>query len=576
MKSLCALSVLCVFVSPANALDREAFTFTNYDLTVRVEPDQQRLGVRGKIVLRNDSQSPQKNLSLQISSTLHWSSIQYEGRPVEYASQTYTSDIDHTGALTEAIVTLPRSLVTRQTIELEIGYEGVIPQEATRLTRIGVPADVANHSDWDQINRSFTGVRGIGYVAWYPIATEAADLSDGNSVFQAVGRWKLRAAQREQMKVTFTHSDSSGARPRLFCNGRGSVLGFEQVGRMYSVQTECWFDSSATAVPLFVIGDFEALDRPAVNISFLPGHKSSADNYGLAVEETAPWVSKWLGDHKQKPFKAEVIELPDPKAAPFESGNLLLLPLTLQDSALLLSSIQQLTHVSFPSPRTWIYDGAAGYAQLSFLEERGGRQAVIEYLHSHRETLLASEKQIAAQVGTRAADDSLMHASDQFYVQAKAMNVWWMLRDIVGESALNGALHNYKAEDDKDADYMQKLIETQAHRDLEWFFDDWVYHHRGLPDFRVVSVYPRQLPSGGYMVTVTVENLGEAAGEVPVTLQMQANQATQRLIVPGKSKASIRIQAATMPREVTVNDGSVPESDVSNNLYRLESAPKEK
>ena len=33
------------------SLDREAFTFTSYDLNVRVEPEQQRLGVRGKITL---------------------------------------------------------------------------------------------------------------------------------------------------------------------------------------------------------------------------------------------------------------------------------------------------------------------------------------------------------------------------------------------------------------------------------------------------------------------------------------------------------------------------------------------
>src|SRR5258708_29546897 len=152
------------------------------------------------------------------------------------------------------------------------------------------------------------------------------------------------------------------------------------------------------------------------------------------------------------------------------------------------------------------------------------------------------------------------------------MNVWWMLRDIVGETALHAALHNYKAADDKDAYYMQKLIEAQAHRDLEWFFDDWVYRDRGLPDFRIVSVYPRQLLTGGYMVTVMVENLGEAAAEVPVTLHMQGNVASGRLTVPGKSKASVRIQAATMPQEVTVNDGSVPESDTTNNSYKIDAA----
>src|SRR6266481_6375545 len=112
--SLCFLCVLCLSVVNAFSLDREAFTFTSYDLNVRVEPEQQRLGVRGRITLRNDSQSPQKNLSLQISSALHWSSIQFEGKPIEFTSQTYTSDIDHTGALTEAVVTLPRPMAPKQ------------------------------------------------------------------------------------------------------------------------------------------------------------------------------------------------------------------------------------------------------------------------------------------------------------------------------------------------------------------------------------------------------------------------------------------------------------------------------
>src|SRR2546430_10695772 len=34
------------------------------------------------------------------------------------------------------------------TIELDIGYEGTIPLDATRLTRIGVPEELAKHSDW--------------------------------------------------------------------------------------------------------------------------------------------------------------------------------------------------------------------------------------------------------------------------------------------------------------------------------------------------------------------------------------------------------------------------------------------
>src|SRR6266436_4778159 len=154
MRFLCDLCVLCGFQS--FALDREAFSFTNYDLDVRVEPEQQRLAARGKLTLRNDSASAQKNLCLQISSTLDWRSIQISGKPVQFVSQPYTSDIDHTGELSEAIVTLPQAVPPKGTIELEVAYEGVIVLDATRLTRIGTPETTANGTDWDRITTKFT------------------------------------------------------------------------------------------------------------------------------------------------------------------------------------------------------------------------------------------------------------------------------------------------------------------------------------------------------------------------------------------------------------------------------------
>src|SRR5579863_9956449 len=93
----CFLGVLCVPSLNAFSLDREAFTFTNYDLNIRIEPGQQRLGVRGKIILRNDSQMPQKLAVLQISSSLDWRAIKTGGKTLQFVLQPYTSDIDHTG-----------------------------------------------------------------------------------------------------------------------------------------------------------------------------------------------------------------------------------------------------------------------------------------------------------------------------------------------------------------------------------------------------------------------------------------------------------------------------------------------
>ena len=116
---------------------------------------------------------------------------------------------------------------------------------------------------------------------------------------------------------------------------------------------------------------------------------------------------------------------------------------------------------------------------------------------------------------------------------------------------------------------MQHLIEAQTHRDLEWFFDDWVYRDRGLPDFRVESAYPRATVDGGSVVTVTIENLGECGAEVPVILRMANGEVRKRLEVRGKSKATVRIEASSTPLEVEVNDGSVPESDMSNNMFKI-------
>src|SRR5947207_14080462 len=147
MKKLFCVALVVWGSLCSHALDREAFTFTKYDLSLRVEPEQQRLGVRGTLSLRNDSPSAQRSLSLQISSTLNWSAIRFEGKPVEFLTQLYRSDIDHTGSLSEAIVVLPQPVAPKQSVDLDVGYEGVISQDTTRLTRIGMPAATATHAD---------------------------------------------------------------------------------------------------------------------------------------------------------------------------------------------------------------------------------------------------------------------------------------------------------------------------------------------------------------------------------------------------------------------------------------------
>ena len=574
MRFLHVLCIACVFVVQARALDREAFTFTDYALDVRIEPEQQRLAVRGTIALRNDSGSPQRNLVLQISSSLDWRSIQLEGKPVQFVSQPYTSDVDHTGALSEAIVTLPKEVAAKGTLELEVGYEGVIPFDATRLTRIGVPMEVARHSDWDQIGKSITAVRGIGYVVWYPVATESANLSEGNSVFETVARWKARELQA-QMKIKLSHS-GQGAPAVLLCNGEaGGLRSDEEMGRSYESVNQCAFQPLGQTVPLFVIGRYEGLDESAVNISYLPGHKPAAETYGLAAQMAAPFVAGWFGTLRGRAdVKAEVVELDDPEAAPYESGSMLLTPLTSDSKLDQLTAVHQLTHAVFISSRPWIYEGLAHFAQAAYRERESGRQAALDFMGLHGSALAETEKALAVEHKSMGAGESLVVTSMEELYRSKALYVWWMLRDMIGEDALKKALATYRPDTDHAPSYMQHVIEAQTKRDLTWFFDDWVYHDRGLPDFHVATVYPWEPSRNTYVVTVTIENFGSCGAEVPVILKLEEGEVTKRLRVDAKSKAIIRIEAASTPREIVVNDGSVPESDMSNNVYKIEAPAK--
>src|SRR5581483_1169093 len=209
---------LCVIVCAisASALDRNAFTFTHYDLQLRVESARQSLDVTGTLTLRNDSSTPQRAAVLQISSSLQWRSVTLAGKQLQLTTHDYTSDIDHTGTLSEAVVTLPREIAPRTSIDLEIAYSGTIPADTTRLTRIGTSAELAARTDWDRISSDFTAVRGVGYVTWYPISTEAVSLGDGNAVFKAIADWKARQAE-SSARIRLT-AITAGSTPEIILN----------------------------------------------------------------------------------------------------------------------------------------------------------------------------------------------------------------------------------------------------------------------------------------------------------------------------------------------------------------------
>jgi hypothetical protein len=569
---LCTLCVLCASAINVFSLDREAFTFTNYDLNVRVEPELQRLGVRGKITLRNDSATPQKIAVLQISSSLDWRSIKSADKPLQFISQSYTSDIDHTGALTEAILTLPSAVPPKGTVELEIAYEGVIVLDATRLTRIGTPESTAASTDWDQISTKFTAVRGVGYVAWYPVATEAADMAYNNSLFDALGRWKSREASASmEIALSYPTVGSEETPPVILCDGvePNAVI---KGGSPKSPVAKCSYPMLGLSSPTFLSADYKSLARSNFEIYYLSGHDAAATNFAAAAEKAVPFISVWFGEIRRK---AETADIANPDAASFESGSLLLTPLSSIDPKLAgLVAVHQFTHAAFSSPRPWINEGLAHFMQALYVEREKGRPAALDYMEMHRSALDKSEKE-TAQPNEEAAR-SLINTADEELYRSKALYVWWMLRDMIGDQAIKKVLASYSPEQDKEPSHMPRLIQAQTQKDVEWFFDDWVYRDRGLPDFKIESVFPRKTLPEGYMVAITVDNLGGAGAEVPITVKFAGGEISQRLVVKGKSNAVIRVEVPKAPEEVVVNDGSVPESKTANNVFKIENVDSAK
>jgi hypothetical protein len=571
-KSLGFLCVLCASVVNGFAVDREAFTLTNYDLKVQVEPEQHRLGVRGTITLRNDTQTPQKIAVLQVSSSLDWRSVRAGDKAVQFVTQPYASDIDHTGGLSEAIVTLPQAVAPQGTIELEIAYEGTITLDATRLTRIDTPVEAASSTDWDQISPGFTAVRGVGNVAWYPIATEVANLSEGNSLFEVLGRWRAReSASKMHLHISVSRDD--GEAPQLLVVNQASCQVFyEAMSRSSVSSADCTYQPLGLLAPLFMLGTYGKVDRPSIRVYNLTSHAASAEVYAEATEKVVPLVTDWFGAPREK---AQTADLADHDAASFESGALLLTPISSDNSKQAgLAAAHQLTHAAFSSFRPWIEEGLAHFAQALYVEREKGRPAAIEYMGLHRFALGEIEATSTVPRSEDEANRSLVNTTSEELYRSKAMYVWWMLRDMVGEAALKKAIAAYRPEQDKEPSYMQRLIAAQTQRDLEWFFDDWVYRDRGLPDFKVESAFPRKTMSGSFMLTITVDNLGSAGAEVPVIVKFKGGEIAKRIEVHAKDKAVIRVELPTEPQEIVVNAGSVPESNTTNNTFKIEATDK--
>jgi hypothetical protein len=287
-----------------------------------------------------------------------------------------------------------------------------------------------------------------------------------------------------------------------------------------------------------------------------------------AAAMVAPVIAQWLGPRPGKPL--EIIDLPEPEDASFEDGVVLLTSVRNQEPKQLAGTLlHSLTHAHFTSPYPWLEEGAASFMGTLWVESNQDRAAALEKLESERGALSLIEPD-----GSPDEGESLLRAKDAVYYRTKAAYVLWMLRDLAGDDALALAFNNYNPAADANGMEFEDLLEQTTRKDLKWFFNDWVYHDRGLPDLSIAGVFPStaNVP-GSYIVAVNVLNSGSAEAEVPVSVRSDATTVTERLRVPPLSEATHRFLIQGQPEEVTVNDGTIPEAGTTIHSKSLSFQP---
>ena len=556
--------ILMSFISSAQraqksgALDRNAFAFLNWNLSLRVDTTTESLSVRGKIVLRNDSAQPQKQVPMQISSSLKWASIRQNGSAVPFFTSEVRSDLDHSGNVQEAVVTLPAAIAPGASLELEVGYSGTVSLDTTRLAQLGVPLEVRVATDYDRITPTFTCLRGVGHVLWFPVSLEPALMGDGNRVFEETSAWIVR---HSSSSMTISVDANGEAFSAWQSNAQARRIEF--VGGA-SVNEMLWTHLGFVG-PVIVSGLYQTVparqdpENPFAIFSY-PEHGIQASDYQRVIHDTLPTVT---GRSK---FPVSLVELPEIQDATFDADTLLLSPLkTIDRKSLELTIAYMLAHQSLWSPRAWIYEGTAHLAQALMRERQDRRAAAIAFMEQRLQPLALIE----TGAPETAKANSLVNTTSEVFYRTKAMYVWWMLREIVSERVLLDSLQQYDSADDKESSYIQKLLEKNSHKDLEWFFDDWVYQDRGLPEFTISNGYARPSLQGIFLVSATIENSGGAAAEVPVIVHTESGDVVTRLRVPAHGKNAVRVEVNSRPIEITVNDGSVPEVDRSDNTTAI-------
>ncbi len=566
--------------APASAVtdaERSAVAIVASDLDLHLTPADAREDVNARLTVRNVSGAAVTRIPLQISGSLRWervAAMTAQGlRPVLFTQSSVATDTDHTGFAQEIVLDAP--LAAGAEMQFSAFCSGKIEHSSARLDVLGAEPGQAAQAEWDQITQTAdagsTALRGFGNVLWYPVAAPLAALGESNRLFEVVARERRRnvtATMRLRLTVEYVADPPDSV---IF---DGQIKPLDKLADDDATSTDQTHGVATAEFAVAAIGDrspslFLTAQRPVASagqmLSVISPVAELAEPYAAAVELLQPLMTGWFGAEPRVP-----LTLLDHAGAPFEDGAFLAAQLvaTAKPEAIAPELVRGLTHAYIAPKSVWLDRGIPELMSLLWTEQTLGRAAALTELQ-HDATLLAfAEPDFSAK--PEAQGEPLTSAYPDVYLRLKSASVLWQLRELLGDEKFKDAMLAFRHSlalnpaFDRDPEAFQKSLEKSAKTDLGWFFADWVYRDRGLPDLSLQHVSARaQLTSKsqteGYLVAVEVKNDGDSVADVPVIVRSTEASIKERLRVLPHASGSVRIFFRGRPETVLVNDGSVPE-----------------
>jgi hypothetical protein len=301
-----------------------------------------------------------------------------------------------------------------------------------------------------------------------------------------------------------------------------------------------------------------------------PDHGAAAQSWLAASKSVSPMIERWLGPEPRT--ELTVLDLPDPDDAPWEAGPLIAIPVRDSPADQMQSVLaHSLTHAWMAPSPYWLNEGAANFMGAMWDDHEHRRERALATLEDGRGALALAEPPSPGE----AQGQPLTNATSPVYYRTKAAWLLWMLRDTIGDDALSATLQAsnaaaHKGKEESAHAFEVALKAAAPRRDFKWLFADWIDADHGLPDLAVDKVFPNAVQSGNWLVSVTISNAGYAAAEVPVTVRSATNTTTERVLVPARGTVTPRLLVQGKPTEAQVNDGTVPETQATVHVVRLD------